>query len=232
MRWLKLNLEAPLSAFGGVVVDGLGVIRDQPALSAITGLLANALGYDRTETGRLAALQFRLLLASAFRAGDGSRMTDFQTAKLAKNDRGWTRWGVEGREGGANTYDSPALMHRDYLADRSTICVVGLRDDGDPDLDALAAALDRPERPLFIGRKSCLPSRPILGGVIEATDALEALRAAIATPGDWRVSVPRGQGAPNQAREIRIPDMRDWTAGFHSGDRAVIEGKISLGEPA
>ncbi len=231
MRWLRLNLEAPLSAFGGVVVDGLGVTRDQPALSAITGLLANALGYDRTETGRLAALQSRLLLASAHRAGDGSRLTDFQTAKLAKNDRGWTRWGVEGREGGADTYDSPALMHRDYLADRSTICVVGLRDDGDPDLDALAAALDRPERPLFIGRKSCLPAGSINGGLLEAENAMAALRACVPGGGDWRVSLPVGQGAPNQSREVRLADLRDWTAGFHSGDRAVIEGKISLGEP-
>lgn len=228
MRWLKLTLEAPMSAFGGVVVDGLGVTRDQPALSAITGLLGNALGYDRTETGRLAALQSRLLLASAYRAGDGVRMTDFQTAKLAKNDKGWTRWGVEGREGGANTYDSPALTYRDYHADRVTVCVVGLRGDGDPDLDALAAALDRPERPLFIGRKSCHPSRPIFGGMIEAGDALEALRAAIPAPGDWRVSVPRGQGAPNASREVRISDLRDWGAGFHSGDRLILEGNISM----
>ncbi|MCA9773628.1 MAG: type I-E CRISPR-associated protein Cas5/CasD [Myxococcales bacterium] len=232
MRWLKLNLEAPLSAFGGVVVDGLGVTRDQPALSAITGLLANALGYDRTETGRLAALQSRLLLASAYRAGDGSRLTDFQTAKLAKNDRGWTRWGVEGREGGADTYDSPALTYRDYHADRPTICVVGLRDDGDPDLDALAAALDRPERPLFIGRKSCLPAGSINGGLLEAENAMAALRACVPGGGDWRVSLPVGQGAPNQSREVRLADLRDWTAGFHSGDRAVIEGKISLGVPA
>lgn len=228
MRWLKLTLEASMSAFGGVVVDGRGVTRDRPAVSAITGLLANALGYDRTETGRLAALQSRLLLASAYRARDGFRITDFQTAQLAKNDKGWTRWGVEGREGGVSTYDSPALTYRDYLADRLTVCVVGLRGDGDPDLDALAAALDRPARPLFIGRKCCLPSRPILDGVIEATDALEALRAAIPAPGDWSVSLPRGQGAPNQAREVRIADLRDWGSGFHSGDRIILEGKISM----
>jgi len=232
MRFLRLNLEAPLSAFGGVAVDGLGVTRDHPAISAITGLLANALGYDRTETGRLAALQARLLLASAFRAGDGRRLTDFQTAKLAKNDKGWTRWGVEGREGGGATYDSPALTYRDYHADRPTVCVIGLKGDGDPDLDAIAAALDRPERPLFIGRKSCLPARPICGGIIEAADALEAVRASLSGPGDWRVSLPWGQGAPNQARELRIPDIRDWTAGLHSGDRLIIEGKISMEEVA
>jgi CRISPR system Cascade subunit CasD len=232
MRWLRLNLEAPLSAFGGVVVDGLGVTRDHPALSAITGLLANALGYDRTETGRLAALQSRLLLASAHRVGDGVRLTDFQTAQLAKNDRGWTRWGVEGREGGGNTYDSPALTYRDYHADRPTICVIGLKDDGDPDLEALAAALDRPERPLFIGRKSCLPACSINGGLLEADDAMAALRASIPGGGDWRVSLPVGQGAPNQSREIRIADLRDWTAGFHSGDRAILEGKVSMGEVA
>jgi CRISPR system Cascade subunit CasD len=229
MRWLKLNLEAPLSAFGGVVVDGLGVTRDHPALSAITGLLANALGYDRTESGRLAALQSRLLLASAFRAGDGRRLIDFQTAKLAKNDRGWTRDGVEGREGGGATYESPALTYRHYHADRPTICVVGLKEEGDPDLDMISAALDRPERPLFIGRKSCLPAGPICGGIFEAENAHEALLASLTCSGDWRISLPAGQGDPNQAREVRIPDLRDWTAGFHSGDRLIVEGNICMG---
>lgn len=225
MRWLRINLEAPLSAFGGVRVDALGVTRDHPALSAITGLIANALGYDRIEAGRLSALQGRLLLASAHRAGDGSRLTDFQTAQISGSDKGWTRRGPEGREGNDATYRSPALAYRDYHADRSTICVIGLRGDGDPDLDRVAAALDRPERPLFIGRKPCLPTAPLNGGFIEAADALEALRSAC-SEGVWRVNLPAGHGEPDPAREVMIQDLRDWSVGFHAGERPVVEGII------
>ncbi len=231
MRWLKLNLNAPLSAFGGVRVDALGATRDHPAHSAITGLIGNALGYDRIEAGRLGALQARLLLASAHRAGDGSRLTDFQTARIGRTDKGWTRRGPEGREGNDATYRSPALAYRDYHADRLTICVIGLLGEGDPDLDAISAALDRPERPLFIGRKSCLPTAPLNGGFVEAEDALEALRSAC-PEGVWRVSLPAGQGEPGLAREHRVADLRDWSAGFHAGERRVVEGVLETGEAA
>ena len=44
-RYLVLRLASPLIAFGGEAIDNLGVIRDFPALSMLTGLLANALGY-------------------------------------------------------------------------------------------------------------------------------------------------------------------------------------------
>jgi CRISPR system Cascade subunit CasD len=44
-----MRLEAPLMAFGGEAIDNYGVIRDFPALSMVTGLLANALGYRREE---------------------------------------------------------------------------------------------------------------------------------------------------------------------------------------
>jgi CRISPR system Cascade subunit CasD len=230
MRWLTLNLEAPLSAFGGVIVDGIGGTRDHPALSAITGLLGSALGYDRTEPARLAALQGRLLLASAYRVGAGGRLTDFQTAQLGKDDRGWTRDGVEGRTGGPATYDSPILSYRDYVTDRRTVCVIGLKSDADPDLDAIAAALDRPEWPLFLGRKSCIPSVPIRGAFIEAGTALEALRIAVNGPGDWLVSLPDGQGDPDRARRSLLPDLRDWGSDLHAGARLVTEGRITVPE--
>jgi CRISPR-associated Cas5-like protein len=44
-----MRLEAPLMAFGGETIDNYGVIRDFPALSMVTGLFANALGYRREE---------------------------------------------------------------------------------------------------------------------------------------------------------------------------------------
>ena len=43
MRHLTLRLESPLMAFGGAIVDNLGVIRSFPSVSKLTGLLANAL---------------------------------------------------------------------------------------------------------------------------------------------------------------------------------------------
>ena len=46
-RHLLIRLSSPLIAFGCEAIDNFGVIRDFPALSMVTGLMANALGWDR-----------------------------------------------------------------------------------------------------------------------------------------------------------------------------------------
>ena len=44
-------------AFGGEAIDNLGVIREFPAASMVTGLAANALGWRREMTDEHAGLQ-------------------------------------------------------------------------------------------------------------------------------------------------------------------------------
>ena len=104
-------------------------------------------------------------------------VTDFQTAQLAKNDHNWTtRGNPEGRHGGPGTYLGPHLRWRDYTADKRVTVALRLEnEDESPTLDELAAALRRPARPLFLGRKSCLPARPLFEGFAEVTDLLDAL---------------------------------------------------------
>ena len=70
--WLVLRLEAPLLAFGGVAIDQIGPTRDFPSASLLTGLLANALGWRRTEAAAHQRLQDRLIFAARLdRAGCG-----------------------------------------------------------------------------------------------------------------------------------------------------------------
>jgi len=101
--WLVLRLEAPLLSFGAVAIDQRGVIWDFPALSMLTGLFANALGWERTQRAEHQALQDRLVFAS--RREDEPYhgvFTDVQNAELEKSDSGWTTRGKpEGRAGGS-----------------------------------------------------------------------------------------------------------------------------------
>ena len=164
-RWLVLRLPAPLLAFGGVAIDHVGVTRDFPALSMLTGLLANALGWERTEWEKHQALLDSLIFAARRdREVEAGLLTDMQNARLEKNDKGWTTWGQpEGRDGAS--YGAPHRRRRDYHVDACVLVALHLEPDAAaPDLDALAAALERPARPLFIGRKPCLPSAPLLCG--------------------------------------------------------------------
>ena len=189
-RWLVLHLAAPLMSFGGVAVDQVGPTRRSPAASALTGLIGNALGLDWSDRAAHQDLQERLIFASAL-IREGHVLTDSQNAQLSKSDKGWTTRGTpEGRDGAS--YDAPHRRRRDYLADAELRVVLRLT-EGRPDLDMLAEALNRPARPLFIGRKPCLPSRRL------CHRPHRARRAAGKRCGRMRRRVARGRGARSGA---------------------------------
>ncbi len=220
-RWLKLDLAAPMLAFGGVAIDHVGPTRDFPAASMLTGLFGNALGWHWCDRAAHQELQDRLIFAAAL-ITEGRLITDNQNAKLEKSDRGWTTGGTpEGRAG--DSYDAPHRRRRDYLCDSETLVVCRLVSGPGPDTDTLAAALDRPARPLFLGRKPCVPARRLFAGWVEGETAHAALTAALARP--TRAQWPEEEG-PGGDRRIELADLRNWRSGLHGGSRPVVEGRI------
>ncbi len=236
-RHLILNLESPLMSFGGETIDNYGVIRPFPAASMLTGLFANALGWRRVERERHQRLQDRLVFAARIDREQrrGLDIQDFQTAQLAANDRGWTTRGTpEERAGGANTYNAPHLRYRDYHVDtRVTVALRLEPEEGETTLDSLRTALEEPARPLFIGRKPCLPSAPLFSGFSDGGTALEALLAYPMADHDAnrpmvRALWPDREGSPEIGanRTFMITDQRNWISGLHGGGRRVCEGAI------
>ncbi|MCW2315695.1 CRISPR system Cascade subunit CasD [Rhodoblastus acidophilus] len=239
--WLILRLEAPLLAFGGVAIDHIGVTRDFPAQSMLAGLLANALGFERTDWENIQSLQDRLVFAARRdRDDEAALLTDVQNARLEKNDKGWTTRGQpEGRDGAS--YGAPHRRRRDYHMDARVMVALRLKQaERQPDLDALAAALERPARPLFIGRKPCLPSAPmLLPGRIKAPNAYAALQTIAgepsAAPKKMRALWPLGEGPDDGEkvwRVIDLPDVRNWRTGLHGGTRRIVEGIVFAPELA
>ena len=229
-RHLLLRLEGPLMAFGGETIDNLGVIRDFPAQSMLTGLIANALGWRREDSAEHDRLQARLVFGARLNRA-GTRLTDFQTAELRKDDKGWTTGGEpEGRAGGDKSYKGQHLRYRDYHADAAMLIALRLEPaDESPTLEDVADALQRPARPLFLGRKPCLPTAPLFAGWCDAPDVLTALREAapLAVNTRPRVLWPAGEGALRGSRQIDVCDERNWTSGVHGGWRPVCEGVLS-----
>lgn len=243
-RHLMLRLEGPLVAFGDVMVDAIGPIRDAPAASTLTGLLANALGARREEAERLQRLQDRLVFGARIDR-PGERFVELQNALLYEDEEGWTTRGKpEGRAPSPSYRKGPdgrrQLTHqrfRHHDADKRVTVALRLEPpDEAPGLDAIARAIDEPARPLFLGRKPCLPSHRIVLGFREAATLHEALLAEpLAAPGPrpaWsrqpeRIALflPRGE-APAAAgfREVRFCDRRDWRAGVHAGDVRLFKG--------
>lgn len=233
-RYLILQLRAPLAAFGGATVDNFGVTRRFPARSLLTGLLANALGWRRSDFKQLSNLQNRLCYAVRLESPvDGRQWRDFQTVELAKNDKHWTTSGEPASRAGG-TYGGPHLRYRDYLHDLQASVALSLHEESaSPTVQNCEAALQRPARPLFIGRKPCLPSAPLWQQTVTARNALEALKQApFEEAGSTKNTVPcfwmPGEGDPLLAQQqYAICDERDWANSQHVGSRPVYEADIA-----
>lgn len=231
-RYMVVRLEAPLMAFGDEIVDNYGRVRTFPGASNVTGLIANALGWTRDRRAEHQRLQDRLDFAVRLDR-PGSRIHDFQTAQLGARDRGWTTRGVpEGRTGGAAAYRSPHIRFRELIADAALTLALRLAPvDETPTLDDCAAALARPARPLFYGRKPCLPAAPLLPAFIKAADALAAAAGAPVDPNSGDAcDDPQLIGAAHPdlpaAFERRfVADQRNWISGVHGGGRTLAVGR-------
>jgi CRISPR system Cascade subunit CasD len=242
VRVLVLRFDAPLVAFGAPAVDHNGVVQLFPALSMLTGLLANALGWHHRNSAKLDALQERLRYAARIDRR-GEALVDYQTVDLGADwmdpdQAGWTTHGRIAARGGANSKETHQRW-RHYRADSLHTVALTLDDDGDPSLDALASALREPARPLFIGRKCCLPAAPLLVGVYEA-EALVELLATLPRPP--RADVGRlpatwwdgddASRAGGASRVVAVTDERDWCSRVHVGRRLMREGHVDPPEPA
>jgi CRISPR system Cascade subunit CasD len=240
-RLMLLRLEAPLMAFGAPIVDNLGEIQHHPGLSMLTGLLANALGFEHKDSDSLERLQDRLRYAARCDR-PGVELLDYQTVDLGQrwmlDDGAWTTRGVLDERAGGDAKTGTHIRYRKYLADAIyTVAVLLEPSDEQPTLVDLEQALRKPARPLFIGRKSCLPSVPPCLGTVEAESPIRALERMARLP-EARTKV--GKDEPLSAwwqagdtaatttgqRTIMVFDRRDWANQVHTGQQRLTHGVI------
>ena len=145
-RHLLLRLEAPLIAFGGETIDNFGVIRDFPALSMITGLFANALGWRREDCELHDRLQNRLVVGARLNTPI-QRLREYQTAQLFEKDQAWTTFGEPEGRAPSPSYSMQAdgrksltwQRYRDYHASLNVLVALRLEpSDNALTLDDLA----------------------------------------------------------------------------------------------
>lgn len=243
MDVVLLRFDAPLMSFGGVVVDQHNKTDPLPYRAMLAGLLANALGLTRRDHAELSALQARVRYA-ARRDRKGSVLVDYQTVDFdpqgsMASDLGWTTRGeLEERKGGEAS-DGTHIRFRHYLADAIVTVALTLDPiDVEPTLRAVSEALRAPARPLFLGRKCCVPSGPVWLGEMEATSLRHALEttprvmdrgdegplAAVWPPGN-------GDDDPEATRLWARVEDRDPVNAIHVGRRMYVQGNVAPPPP-
>ncbi|WP_085446918.1 type I-E CRISPR-associated protein Cas5/CasD [Magnetofaba australis] len=234
MEILLMRLEGPLMSFGGARVDHHNHTERFPGVSLLTGLFGNALGLRHDQPEALQALQSRLLYAARLDR-PGEELRDYQTVDLGQPhlcQPGWTTQHRVEKRGSGEATRGTHIRYRFYRAETSVTVAVRLTDDDAPTVADLAAALARPARPLFLGRKGCPPSAPLLIGVKQA-DSLHAALCAEplaehAEAGPYAALWPDRQGEPPGEFTELLADTRDWRNNVHTGRRSMRRGEIEV----
>jgi CRISPR system Cascade subunit CasD len=231
-----LRFDAPMVSFGGVLVDAHGITREFPSCSMLTGLLGNALGMDHRDADDLDALQRRLIYAVRCDVA-GEILRDYQTVDLSQSflKQGWTTRGtLQGRAGAEATRTGTHIRYRDYIANSIyTVALTLIPDGAGPDMNRIEEALRAPARPLFIGRKPCLPAAPLLAartqgevmreGLIDLPLTLRQVlidfpfASRAARDGRFRIWYPAASA--NETGALPLTDHRDWRNQIHVGRR-------------
>lgn len=236
MDIVLLRFDAPLMSFGSVVVDQHNRTDPLPYRAMLAGLVANALGYTRRDEAELGALQSRIRYA-ARRDRKGAFLVDYQTVDFdpegpMASDLGWTTRGVLEERKGGDASEGTHIRYRHYLADAVVTVALTLDPpDEAPALRAVSEALRSPARPLFLGRKCCVPSEPVWLGETRAPSLREAIEGAPRSPradeGALLAIWPSSGDDGDDATRLwaRIED-RDPANAIHVGRRVYVEGLV------
>lgn len=162
MATLLLRIAAPLQAWGCSSKFEIRETNREPTKSGIIGLVAAAFGRGRTESMEdLVQLRFGVRVDQ-----EGELLRDFQMVHThKKNDK------------------KPYVTNRYYLSD--AIFLVGLETEDIIFLKEVEFALKHPKYPLFLGRRSCSPTFPLVLG-IEEKGLIEALTEYPLLVPEWR----------------------------------------------
>lgn len=125
----------------------------EPTKSGVIGMIAAALGIQRNDDPQ------KLVPLTTLRFGvradkEGVLLKDFHTVQVPGEKH-------------------PEVSYRYYLSD--AVFLVALESDDKSFLESIASAIQKPVYPLYLGRKSCPPTLPIVLGVKDE-DILTALK--------------------------------------------------------
>ena len=188
--WLALYFDAPLLSFGGECKfdrrDTLGF----PTRSAVTGLIAAALGIRRNDRANLARLAELSLTSVAFWGKPGVLLEDYHTV-----GGGYPSGSRSMPADAGGKSRGTVLTERRYFADGKFGAVLG---GPSGFLEEIGDALRNPVWGGWIGRKHCIPATPVFQGVFETeAEALEKLRSLSGGSGCriWEECSPETYGA-------------------------------------
>lgn len=192
-QFLVLRLDGPLQSWGENAKWDFRDSSTMPTKSGIVGLLGCAMGEERSSPVLVELAQSITVAVRADRPG--VKCVDYQTVKT---DRLMTASGTP-RNKNASTIVSP----RGYLQDA---CFTVFIDTTPEWQKQIIEALENPRWCMYLGRKNCVPSRPIQAKVVEYVNIQEALKEYPAAERAAKTMVYECEIPDSTAASIQRPD--------------------------
>lgn len=173
MRFLLLTYYAPMGAMGEIAPGERRMAFSRPARSAILGLVAAALGFERDDAGHD---HLDRGLGYAVRTDvPGRPFTDYHTAQAPQHKRGQT-YRTRRAELAAENLNT-VLSVREWRTDALYTIALWERPGAVIGIEAIRAALLRPRFVLYAGRKAGPLGLPLAPRLAEADSLLPAFAA-------------------------------------------------------
>ena len=210
---LLLRLEGPLQSWGSRARWDVRDTTPEPTKSGVIGLLGCALGYPVGDA-RLEALDAGLRFGLRVEH-PGAVMEDYQTITdfLPTADGRYKKGGgspeisLSKLRSDPNASPATIISPRFYLEDAAFLVALEERHTHPGLARQCAQAVQEPVWPLFLGRKACIPTRPVFDAYSEAYVDLEA--ALQSHPWSWLAAQKRnrsGRGLPDLLGLLVEPD--------------------------
>lgn len=205
---LLLRLEGPLQSWGSRARWDVRDSDDEPTKSGIVGLLGCAMGIPTGDHRLQDQLDANLRLAVRIE-WPGRPMIDYQTITGMLPTAGG---GFKGRPGDPATIISP----RTYLQDAAFLAILQGPDDL---LRQSADALQKPRWPIYLGRKCCIPARPVFETITDQYRNIEHALEAHPWSCRWIEDFVQSQNRRRFPKKPpRLPDKLRCTIEDDSGN--------------
>jgi CRISPR system Cascade subunit CasD len=178
-QFLLFRLYGPFASWGEIAVGERRGSWSRPSKSAVIGLVAAALGIERHEEDRQAALATGYGFAVRVDA-PGLPLRDYHTAQtvrevdLKRIKSAHSQPLTRRQELTADSLET-ILSERDYYTDALYVIGLWARENAPYSLADLQTALLRPHFALYLGRKACPPALPLTPEIVQADHLWAAL---------------------------------------------------------
>jgi CRISPR system Cascade subunit CasD len=177
MQYLLFTLAAPLASFGTVSVGERRPSWDRPSKSQIIGLVAGALGIERSEEAHQQALASSLFFAVRI-DNPGEPALDYHTTQVPPQRRK-RRFTTRRDELAVDKSELKTILsEREFRV--GSLYTIGLWPRGSEaacSLEEIKSALERPTFVPFAGRKACPLMLPMRPQMLDATTIESAFAA-------------------------------------------------------